>query len=305
MVDDIGARKIIKEGLEPAVTELLKRIKAIKDASDRPDMEEKARTQLGEVLREVRDLEVAIRGKGTEFGDFFTNVGDSLVSAQRVLDRQTRQYLKEDPVQPSAFRIPKLSAEFKFAMESSSDSGFNLLFVGSSESERRRQQHQINFELVAAPPPPAYLERMKGIPIAGALLRHAEDRHEVRAALVRWMNAQTRERGAGDEVQPFKDVGALVARFDEVLVLEGEKAWVMVRTTPPLDEEKWKKKEQQPAAEQMELLTFDRTTNKPAGDRIWRPSNHTNAFKAALGVFRELAQRQWEYILSIRVDRGA
>ena len=68
-------------------------------ASDKQSARERMAKIVGEVLRHARNLDVTVRGEGTRFEDFFTNVGDSLVSAQKVLDRQTREYLKEDPVQ--------------------------------------------------------------------------------------------------------------------------------------------------------------------------------------------------------------
>jgi hypothetical protein len=299
------ARAQAKAGeLQGKLVDLQTALGQVASASDRAAAEEAVSTKLSDLLREIRDLEVAIRGKGIEFGDFFSKVGDSLVSAQRGLDRQTREYLREDPVHPSAFRIPKLTAEFKFAMESKSKDQFNVLFFGSSDEERKRQQHRINFEVVAAPPPAAYLAKMGGIPLSGALLRHPADRNEVQRVLAAWLESMEGVPVGPNKLTLMEDVQSFLTSFDQVLVLEGSDAWVLMRTTPLLDAKKLEKNKPQAEPDQLEILTFTKSIGAPGDDHIWRAGNVTKSLRAALGVLRQLARQQWEYLLRARAESG-
>src|SRR5262245_25768312 len=56
-----------------------------------------------------------------DFDGFFAEIADGFVNAQSKLDLASAQYLKQISVQPhvlpSVFRIPKLNADLKFALE--------------------------------------------------------------------------------------------------------------------------------------------------------------------------------------------
>jgi hypothetical protein len=108
----------------------------------------------------VADLEAAIgeREQVSTFAEFFGNVGDALVQAQRALDAHTQTYLQEialrPNVLPAVFRIPMLSADIRFALEKVSQDRLNVIFHSRGSEARELNQQSVHFEIVAAPPPP-------------------------------------------------------------------------------------------------------------------------------------------------------
>jgi hypothetical protein len=106
----------------------------------------------------------------TSFSGFIQSVGESLSEAQKSLDSQARDALRsrspnEVPLLPTLYRIPKLSAEVKFAFGEKTDKELNLLFFSKKEQASEEHQQSIAFDIVATPPPPELLERLqRGIP---------------------------------------------------------------------------------------------------------------------------------------------
>ena len=92
-----------------------------------------------------------------EFGEFFKKVADGFVRAQQDLDAASAQYLaavsKQPHALPSVFRIPRVAADVKFALENKKEKGINLLFFKNEDSETTRNEQSIQFEMVSAPPP--------------------------------------------------------------------------------------------------------------------------------------------------------
>jgi hypothetical protein len=54
----------------------------------------------------------------------------------------------------SVFRIPKVSAELKFAIDEITNKGVNLLIYKDEAQARTLNQQSIQFEIVSIPPPP-------------------------------------------------------------------------------------------------------------------------------------------------------
>jgi hypothetical protein len=96
--------------------------------------------------------------KSVDIAEFFALIAAGMVNAQRSLDDQSREYLKTMAAQPHAlpsiFRIPKVSAEMKFATDTRKDEGFNLLFYKDQNSAEQLHQQTVQFDIVSAPPPP-------------------------------------------------------------------------------------------------------------------------------------------------------
>lgn len=91
------------------------------------------------------------------FSQFLTGVAEAMISAQERLDLQTEAYLSGSssprPL-PTLFRLPRLKATMKCAIERSEGKELNLLFYSSTTAANALQQQTIDFELMAVPPPP-------------------------------------------------------------------------------------------------------------------------------------------------------
>lgn len=101
------------------------------------------------------------------FKDFLTQVGAALLAAQRDLDKESRVYLDQtlgqQHILPSIFRVPKLSANMKFALEKSHDQGIDLVFFSKSDQAKELHQQSVEFEIVSAPAPVEAV-RLRGAP---------------------------------------------------------------------------------------------------------------------------------------------
>ncbi len=169
-----------------AASDLRDRAKQLSDAADA--LWDKARKQSGteipdnvlgdernEVLIEHGTLEtdwvalaqalnVSLEGTSTDFAEFLTTTGAALVATQRQLDTQSKAYLDSlagsPHVLPSVFRIPKLSGEMKFALERVAGQKLNLVFYGKEEKNTALNQQSMSFEIVSAPPPPEFMQKL-------------------------------------------------------------------------------------------------------------------------------------------------
>jgi hypothetical protein len=112
----------------------------------------------------------------TSFGDFISSVGRSVADAQSDLDREARNHVVRSkglggPLFPTLYRIPKLSAEVKFAFEKQTGRRLNLLFFSKKENSSEEHQQSISFDIVAVPPPPELVERLEsGVPAVRLVL---------------------------------------------------------------------------------------------------------------------------------------
>src|SRR5215213_1624144 len=96
-----------------------------------------------------------------EFGEFFKKVADGFIRAQENLDAASARYLtavsKQPHALPSVFRIPRVAADVKFALEHKEGKTFNLLFFKNEDSATTLNQQTVQFEIVSAPPPAGLL----------------------------------------------------------------------------------------------------------------------------------------------------
>lgn len=139
--------------------------------------------------------------------EFFAKVSAGVVDAQRNLDDQSLDYLKTVAAQPHAlpsiFRIPKVSAEMKFAINTKDSKTVGFLFYkGQTEAEQQHQQ-TVQFDIVSTPPPPGFIP----VPAVAGIVRLKSDRKDILDRIARGP-------------LPGDPNGALRNDFDRVIILE-------------------------------------------------------------------------------------
>lgn len=199
----------------------------------------------------VADLETAIgeREQVSSFAEFFTNVGDALVRAQRSLDVHTQAYLQEvgkrPHLLPAVFRIPTLSADIRFGLEKVADRRLNVIFYSKGSEAREMNQQSVHFEVVAAPPPPGALRENDGSIWRPAPILLPSDREPVLSALRLAVEdiklpAQVRKELSDEVLEDFDAVlifrGATASEFFLLLARSGDPknlgVWYLVQEPP-------------------------------------------------------------------------
>lgn len=145
--------------------------------------------------------------------DFFKSVGTSVISAQKDLDRQSRDYQASGAPLPTQFRIPRADAHFRFAISKLESERIGLLLYSSREQQETSQQHEVGFEVTAAPlsadqlaiPP---MLKQAGIPLRELIRRHLASQEE-----------------KTDQVE------AILGNFNHALCIGGENVWDVACTT--------------------------------------------------------------------------
>ena len=118
-----------------------------------------------------------------KFSDFLSTIGIAMLDTQRQLDSESLAYLQENThnphVLPSIFRIPKLSAEMKFALEKQTEKEVNLVFFKNQNLAKELHQQSIKFELVSAPPPPQAVAAIQSLTPTVTLVLEPSERQKV------------------------------------------------------------------------------------------------------------------------------
>lgn len=120
------------------------------------------------------------------FQDFMGNIAEAMVDAQSKLDDESAKYLSgldgKPHVLPSIFRVPKVSAQMKFALEVEQGKKINLLFYSNSQSSNTRNEQGIDFEMVSVPAPPGTEKLLQAAgPLMDLVIDPAEHREIVEA----------------------------------------------------------------------------------------------------------------------------
>lgn len=91
-----------------------------------------------------------------DFAEFLTNVGKAMVRAQQDLDAESQKYSATEVGQalPAMFRVPRVGAQMKFALDKLDEKKIGLVFFGRDSQVSESYQHTLDFEVVAVPPPP-------------------------------------------------------------------------------------------------------------------------------------------------------
>lgn len=105
---------------------------------------------------EKRDA--AVPGKADmPLQSFFEQVSDSVVKAQQRLDLASIAYsqgLKDSPIPPSYFSIPKVTAEIKLGLTVEDGSSLLVKLFGRPEDTTNFSETTVSFDVVASAPPP-------------------------------------------------------------------------------------------------------------------------------------------------------
>lgn len=92
------------------------------------------------------------------FDDFLGRISRSMVKTQETLDTESARYLAatagKGHILPSIFRLPKLSAQMRFALDVEETEGLNLIFYKRDEKTTSRNEQAIDFDIVSVPAPP-------------------------------------------------------------------------------------------------------------------------------------------------------
>lgn len=139
--------------------------------------------------------------------EFFGQVGEGMIRAQSELDRESAAYnaARMGAALPTAYRIPKVSAEIGFTMARKRESGFSVFALGRSQSGENTHTNKVTFDIVAAPPPALEAE-----PSPARFIVNAADRQVVATALG--------DAACTDELSR-ECAGALLRAFKQVIVL--------------------------------------------------------------------------------------
>lgn len=139
----------------------------------------------------------AVKPQPTSINDFLASVGKAVITAQGELDKSLAGPDKASL--SAAYRIPKLSAEIAFEVETADTSGINILLASREKEERESLKQRVSFDIVATPLPAELSARNQlaaiifnrldsGDPwrqrLAGATLVRAE-----RGTLALWLDA--------------------------------------------------------------------------------------------------------------------
>lgn len=96
-------------------------------------------------------------GPEMDLQKFFHDVSESVVGAQQQLDLRSIAYvqqLKDSPVPPSFYSIPKVTAAIKLGLTVKEGSGLFVKLFGSPEDKTNFSESTVSFDVVASAPPP-------------------------------------------------------------------------------------------------------------------------------------------------------
>jgi hypothetical protein len=208
---------ISKASLVPVLQALAEELRALELIAQAPRITEFREDDLRphfDALRAQFDRlsELLPDARTTDFASFLRSVGESFIRAQQNLDAQSERYLRDTAHQPhllpSVFRIPKLTAEIKFALEKLSGKELNLLFYQRKDEASSLHQQSLSFEIVSAPLPPEMQRQLThAIPLLDLLLEPA-----ARAAVFEALQSLAPEPAA------WLSPNLLLEHRDEVLI---------------------------------------------------------------------------------------
>jgi len=98
-------------------------------------------------------------GEKRGFYDMLTEVGRAMIRTQRDLDEQSLDYTRQSGQRvgmASSFRVPKVNASFRFALETTQGKELNLVFYEATDQTKNVIQQNIEVEIVAVPPTPEF-----------------------------------------------------------------------------------------------------------------------------------------------------
>jgi hypothetical protein len=141
--------------------------------------------------------------------EFFANVSQSLIQAQKELNKNSIEYVKslsdlDQPIPPAYFAIPNVKAEMKLGFKSLEGKKVNIILFSKTDEKQQYGESTVSFELVSAPPPPGRLAPIPSFIVLG------KQRDEIIQVLV----DQISRINKLDAYQNTKNE-ALVIKYDE------------------------------------------------------------------------------------------
>lgn len=106
-----------------------------------------------EKLRKV-DEKVVLE-ESAELSDFFENVSNSVIEAQRNLNDFSKKYvedLRDTRVQPTYFAIPSVRAEMKLGFSELTSKGINVILFKNENQKKQYIESTVAFDIVSTPP---------------------------------------------------------------------------------------------------------------------------------------------------------
>jgi len=167
-VDDPQSRIQIRQNaqaLMDVASAILDNKKGIKNSNDPNN------PQAGEAITQAQldfigqNMTVPKPGDADQPGldDFFHNIANSLVEAQKRLNQTSLEYSAEVQAQfkgfipPTQYIIPSVKASMQVGISEMSQKSVNLVFLNDQTRKEHFSQNTITFDLVAAPPQPGGL----------------------------------------------------------------------------------------------------------------------------------------------------
>lgn len=189
----------------------------------------------------ITDL-TTISEQGRNIEQFFEAIGEGARNAQKSLDEQSEKYLLERPdfAPATTFRIPKVSANLKLAMNQIDSKKVGFVVVNKKSETQRLFEQEISFDIVAAPPPPESMASLDDLPLGIPILSSETERNTL-WGLANAIKARIGKISQGSRTQVQKDnlsalevitnvedQDAFSASFRRTLVLSAGERLVMV-----------------------------------------------------------------------------
>ena len=132
-------------------------------------------------------LREAVEGNSIQLERFLERMSQSMVRAQHLLDAESGRYLAATAdkrhILPSIFRMPKLSAQMRFALDVQNEESLNLVFYQRDEKTTSRNEQAIDFDIVTVPAPPDAREAVQRLAPRLELLLDPFERGRVMEAI--------------------------------------------------------------------------------------------------------------------------
>lgn len=159
-----GEQRIAKVNVQARLTDLITSVGAFEDSVAGHASTTLDPADLAERFGEVESALDALRGEleiassRARSEDFLEGMVHSMVRVRGKLDEENRRTLERvraDPNHdPSLLRMPRMTAELRFALEKVSKEGWDVLVYSSGSEARELNQQTLTAEIVSVPPTP-------------------------------------------------------------------------------------------------------------------------------------------------------
>ena len=181
--------------------------------------------RIRELLEAVEALERILGPAGTDVSEFFDGVARAVVQAQRGLDRRSRTYLDGNPFIPTTYRIPKVSAELSFAVQSVRRRRVNAILYGKEHRDAREREQRVELDILAAPLDPAQASDFHEARQQTFIVVLTAERERVRQAIAAATHDNAKARNRAGHLTD-------AATFAKAMVLRDGRRYVVMAPAP-------------------------------------------------------------------------